>query len=93
MKFNLEINFGTDGMLDYDDLASALGKLARKFDTDFRECRDVVAGVNSNVRDGLGDTVGHWSITATATHGIDDNGKPFAYDTEPLPLLNPGLCP
>lgn len=26
-------------------------------------------------------------------HGIDSTGQPFAYDTEPLPLLNPGIHP
>lgn len=26
---------------------------------------------------------------ASPAHGIDSTGQPFAYDTEPLPLLNP----
>ena len=31
------------------------------------------------------------ALTADDTHGIDSTGQRFAYDPQPLPLLNPGL--
>jgi hypothetical protein len=31
------------------------------------------------------------ALTADDTHGTDSTGQRFEYDTQPLPLLNPGL--
>ena len=63
MKFKLEIEIGNDAMLDYDDLSQALIGMARKFDSRYREGREVVPGVNASVRDTNGNTVGHWNIS------------------------------
>ena len=58
MKFELEIELGNEAMLNAEDVAATLAQVAHEL-----KFSRVSSGINGNIRDINGNTVGSWEFT------------------------------